>query len=77
MKTILRVIALSLCALVGLVITGRGIATVVVIRLPGHEDMLRHLVEGSVFIAAGVCVLAVALEQLDCWRTHRKPDSLL
>jgi len=77
MKTALRVVVLILCALVGLVVIGRGIVTVVSIRLPGHEDVVQHLVEGSVFIAAGLCVLSVAIEQLYCWRTHHKDDSLL
>ncbi len=77
MKTALRVASLFLCALVGLVLVGRGIVTVVMIRLPGHEDILHHITVGGVFVAAGVCVLAVALEQIYCWRTHRRHDSLI
>ncbi|MBZ5565338.1 MAG: hypothetical protein LAP13_23315 [Acidobacteriia bacterium] len=77
MKTAVRVASLFLCALVGLVLVGRGIVTVVIMRLPGHEDFLHHIVEGGVFIGAGVCVLAVALEQIYCWRTHRRHDSLI
>lgn len=77
MKTALRVASLFLCALVGLALVGRGIVNVVMIRLPGHEDTLHHLIMGSIFIGAGVCVLAVALEQIYCWRTHRRHDSLI
>jgi hypothetical protein len=76
MKTVFRLVALVLCSLVGLFVLGRGIVLVVVIRLPGH-DVVRQLVEGSILIAAGICVLSVAIEQLYCWRTHRKDDSLL
>jgi len=38
---------------------------------------LRHLLEGSILIAGGVCVLSVAVQQLYCWRTHRKGGGLL
>jgi len=77
MNTALRFIILIVCALVGLWTLGHGIALVVLTRSPGHPDILRHLVEGSILIAGGLCVLSVALEQFDCWRTHRKDDSLL
>jgi hypothetical protein len=77
MKTALRVVVLFLCALIGLLAVGHGIALVVAVRTPGHEDVLGHLVEGSVYLAGGICVLSVAMEQLNCWRTHRKDDSLL
>jgi hypothetical protein len=77
MNTALRAVLLLLCALVGLIVLGRGIADVVVIRMPGHEDILRHLIEGSILIAAGISVLSVAIEQLNCWRTHHRDDSLL
>ncbi len=77
MKKALRIVMLFLSALVGLIVVGRGIATVVTIRLPGHEDHLRELLEGSVFIAAGICVLSVAVEQINCLRTHHKDESLL
>ncbi len=77
MKNALRVASLFLCALVGLALVGRGIVAVVMIRLPGHEDFVHHIAVGGVFIAAGVCVLAVALEQIYCWRTHRRHDSLI
>jgi hypothetical protein len=77
MKTALRFAILFICALVGLWTLGHGIALVVVIRAPGHPDVLRLLFEGSARIAAGICVLSVAVEQFDCWRTHRKDDSLL
>ena len=77
MKTVLRACLLLLCALVGLLVLGRGIVEVVAIRMPGHEDITRHLVEGSILIAAGIAVLSVAIEQFNCWRTHRKDESLL
>jgi hypothetical protein len=77
MKTVFRVLALILCSLAGLFLLGRGIVLVVALGMPGHADVVRHLVEGGVFIAAGICVVSVAIEQLYCWRTHRKDDSLL
>jgi hypothetical protein len=77
MKTALRLAILFISALAGLWILGHGIALVVVIRTPGHPDVLHLLVEGSIRMAAGICVLSVALEQFDCWRTHRRDDSLL
>lgn len=79
MKTGLRVVALVLTALIGLWAIGHGIALAVALRtLPGgHEDILRHLIEGSISLAGGVCVLSVAAQQLYCWRTHRKDGGLL
>jgi hypothetical protein len=77
MKTVLRVAILVLCALTGLVVTGHGIAEAVLIHTPGHADIMRHLIEGSISIAGGACVLAVALDQLECLRTHRKSGDLL
>jgi vacuolar-type H+-ATPase subunit I/STV1 len=77
MKTALRVVVLFLCALMGLLAVGRGIALVVAVRRPGHGEVLGALIEGSVYLAGGLCVLSVAIEQLHCWRTHRKDDSLL
>lgn len=79
MKTGLRAVALVLTALIGLWAIGHGIALAVALRtLPGgHEDILRHLIEGSISLAGGVCVLSVAAQQLYCWRTHRKDGGLL
>ena len=78
MKTVLRIVALSLSAFIGLWVVIHGIAVVVALRAePAHEDILRHLIEGSVSIAGGICVLSVAVEQLSCLRTHRKDDSLI
>ena len=77
MKTVLRVGILVLCALTGLVVTGHGIAEAVLIHAPGHGDIMRHLVEGSISIAGGACVVAVAIDQLECLRTHRKHGDLL
>jgi hypothetical protein len=39
--------------------------------------MLQYLLEISVSIAGGICVLSVAVEQLNCWRTHRKDGGLI
>jgi hypothetical protein len=77
MKTVVRVVILVLCALTGLVVTGHGIVEAALIRTPGHQDIMRHLVEGSISIAAGACVVAVAIDQLECLRTHRKGGDIL
>jgi hypothetical protein len=64
---------------IGLWAVGHGIALAATIRLLAREraDILRDLIELSVSLAGGICVLSVAVEQLYCWRTHRKEDSLL
>jgi len=79
MKTALRVVALGLTAVIGLWAVGHGIALAVAIQTLAreHADIVRELVEVSVSVAGGICVLSVAVEQLYCWRTHRKQDSLL
>ena len=79
MKTALRVAALALTALIGLWALVHGIIVAVAVRaIPGeHSDVLRQLIEGSIFIAGGVCVLSVAVQQLYCWRTHRQDGGLL
>jgi uncharacterized membrane protein YbhN (UPF0104 family) len=79
MKTALRVVALGLTAVIGLWAVGHGIALAVAIQTLAreHADIVRELAEVSVSIAGGICVLSVAVEQLYCWRTHRKQDSLL
>jgi len=77
MKTVLRVVILVLCALTGLVVAGHGIAEAVLIHTPGREDVMRHLIEGSISIAGGVCVVAVAVDQLECIRTHRRSGNIL
>jgi hypothetical protein len=79
MKTALRVAALILTAAIGLWALGHGIATVVAVRVTPeeHSNILRALVEGSVFIAGGVSVLSLSFQQLYCWRTHRKGGGLL
>lgn len=79
MKTALRVVALFLSALIGLWVFGHGIALVVTIHhLAGeNRDTFNDLIESGVSIAGGICVLSVAVEQINCWRTHRKEDSLL
>jgi hypothetical protein len=45
--------------------------------MPGHQDIMRHLVEGGISIAGGACVVAVAIDQLECLRTHRKSSDIL
>ena len=79
MKTALRIVALILSAIVGLWVLGHGVALVVTIHhLAGeNQEILDELIESSVSIAGGICVLSVAVEQLNCWRTHRKEDSLI
>ena len=77
MKTVLRVAILVLCAVTGLVVTGHGIAEAVLIHTLGQEDTMRHLLQGSISIAGGACVVAVAIDQLECIRTHRKSGDIL
>jgi len=79
MRTALRVIALVLAALVGLWVLAHGIvlAAQILGLLHQNEDIIAELVESSVSIAGGICVLSVAVEQLYCWRTHRREDSLI
>jgi len=77
MKTVVRVVILVLCALTGLVVAGHGIAQAVLIHTPAREDVMRHLIEGSISIAGGVCVVAVAVDQLECLRTHRRSGNIL
>jgi hypothetical protein len=76
-KTALRVVTLGLCAIVGLWAVGHGVALVLMASAPSHADMLQYLLEVSVSIAGGVCVLSVAVQQLLCWRTHRKDAGLI
>ena len=54
-----------------------GIALAATARAPSHEEMLQYLFEVGVSIAGGVCVLSVAVQQLICWRTHRKDGGLI
>jgi hypothetical protein len=77
MKSALRVVALALTAVIGLWAAGHGIAVAIRTLAGEHADILGELIEVSVLIAGGVCVLSVAVEQLYCWRTHRRQDSLL
>jgi hypothetical protein len=77
MKTVLWVAILVLCAFTGLVVTGHGIAEAVLIHTSGHGDIMRHLIEGSISIAGGACVVAVAIDQLERLRAHRKSGDLL
>ena len=77
MKTVWRAAILVLCVLTGLVVTGHGVAQAVLIHTPGGTDIMRHLVEGSISIAGGACVMAVAYDQLECLRTHRRSGKIL
>lgn len=79
MKTGLRVVALVLSAVVGLWAVGHGIGLAAAVRsLAGeHAPIMSDLLEVGISIAGGICVLSVAVEQLNCWRTHRKEDSLI
>jgi hypothetical protein len=78
-KTALRIIALVLSALVGLGVLIHGIVLAAEIHglVRENQTFMAELVKCSVFIAGGICVLSVAVEQLYCWRTHRKEDSLI
>jgi hypothetical protein len=76
-KTALRVVTLALCAVVGLWAVGHGFALAAAASGPTHEDILQYLLEVSVSIAGGVCVLSVAVQQLYCWRTHHKDGGLI
>lgn len=77
MKTALRVGVLILCALTGLLVAAHGVAEVALVHALGHGDIMRHLAEGSISIAGGACVVAVAVDQLECLRTHRKSGDIL
>ena len=79
MKTALRVVALVLSALIGFWALARGIGVAAAMRLhPGeHADLVRHVLEASISIAGGICVLSVPVQQIYCWRTHRKDGGLL
>jgi ABC-type uncharacterized transport system permease subunit len=72
-KTALRIIALVLAAFVGLWVLIHGIVLAAQIHglVRENEDFMAES------IAWGICVLSVAVEQLYCWRTHRKEDSLI
>jgi len=76
-KTVLRIITLVLCAIVGLWAVAHGFILAASASAPTHEDMLQFLLEVSVSIAGGICVLSVAVEQLYCWRTHHKDGGLI
>ena len=76
-KTALRVVTLVLCAIIGLWAVGHGFALAATVSAPTHEDMLQYLLEVSISIAGGVCVLSVAVEQLNCWRTHHRDGGLI
>ncbi len=79
MKVALRVVVLLLAAFIGLWVLGHGIVLAAKIHTLLHEnqDIVEELIETSISIAGGICVLSVAVEQLYCWRAHRKEDSLI
>jgi hypothetical protein len=76
-KTALRVATLVLCAIIGLWAVGHGFVLAATENVLTHEDLLQYLLEVSVSIAGGICVLSVAAEQLYCWRTHHKDGGLI
>ena len=76
-KTVLRVIVLALCAVIGLWAVAHGVALAALFRQSPFDDRLQYLLEVSVSITGGISVLSVAVEQLYCWRTHRKDGGLL
>ena len=76
-RTALRITTLVLCTIIGLWAVGHGFALAVTVRTLSREYMLQYLLEVSVSIAGGVCVLSVAVEQLNCWRTHHKDGGLI
>jgi hypothetical protein len=76
-KTAVRIVSLALCAIIGLWAVVHGFALAATASALRHEDMLQYLLEVSVSIAGGVCVLSVAVQQLNCWRTHRKDEGLI
>jgi hypothetical protein len=76
-KSALRVATLVLCAIIGLWAIGHGFALAATATALSHEDVLQYLLEVSVSIAGGVCVLSVAVQQLNCWRTHHKDGGLI
>jgi hypothetical protein len=79
MKTALRVIGLILTALMGFWLLAHGIVIGVTLhhRISENQDVLGGLVEGSVFVAGGICVLSIAVQQFYCWRTHHQDGGLI
>ena len=79
MKTALRVLGLILTALMGFWLLGHGIVIGVSVhhRIAENQDVLGDLVEGSVFIAGGICVVSIAVQQFYCWRTHHQGGGLI
>jgi formate/nitrite transporter FocA (FNT family) len=79
MKSALQVAVLVLTALMGLWLLGHGIVIGAAVqhRVGESPDILSTLIEASVFIAGGICVVSVAAQQLYCWRTHRKDGGLI
>jgi len=76
-RTVLRVIALILCAITGLWALAHGIALIALFPRFPYNDRLQYLLEVCVSITGGISVLSVAVEQLYCWRTHRKEGGLM
>ena len=79
MKTALRVLGLILTALMGIWLLFHGIVIGVTLhhRIAENQDVLGGLVEGSVFVAGGICVLSIAVQQFFCWRTHHQDGGLI
>jgi hypothetical protein len=78
MQKVVRAVVLILSSIVGLWSIGNGIHLVASLTGEGvHEDVVPHLIEGSIAIAGGVCVLSVAMELLSYWRTHHKDGGVM
>ena len=79
MKSALQVAVLILTALMGLWLLGHGIAMGVAVRqqVAENQDILSSLIQASIFIAGGICVVSVAAQQLYCWRTQCKDGGLI
>jgi hypothetical protein len=75
-KTSLHVITLFMCAVMGLWAVGHGFALAARVSALTLEGVRDYLGEISLSIAGGICVLSVAVEQLNCWRTHHKESEL-
>ena len=79
MKTALQAIGLALTALIGLWALGHGIVLGVSVhqRYGENQDILSILVESSIFIAGGICVVSVAVKHIYAWLTHHHDTGLM
>lgn len=78
MPKVFRGLVLILSVIIGLWSIGNGIHIVASLTGEGvHEDVVRRLIEGSIAIAGGLCVLSVAVELFLYWRTHHKDGGVM